>query len=341
MGHAVSSSHKDSTPSQGDSKKHSTPSGSIRWLREVVDNRLAETSSSTEKPLQYFDSTLISRSWLDILSSAKYGEDGSVQVHGMTLFQNCFFEKLRAMDIDGLIFKKLCKCQSSASASHKTPGHLLMIIVRYISTQDCTCRSNIKRLEALGRTHQRMNIPRSQLETFRDALLLTIECRLAVKSSSKVVTAWRMVTQFCVDSMYNTTYQFYSVRSSFSLISSGSDGNMDTMRTRQVSDDYCDHGVLQCYVSNKDETEMPIRLEKVDLNPESQPETMTGAESIAVRCSNTPSLGNETGTFIRPQQYEIYEIPDERPQKLDPMYCLKSHEERELARMFREELQLT
>ena len=146
MGHAASSNLQESQRTQSDENSKKPISQSTKWLREVIDGRPAgntttESSFCSDMPLKYFDSAIISRSWLDILSSAEFGEDGTVLVHGMTLFQNCFFEKLRCVDKDDLIFKRLCKCQSNGTASHKSPGHLLMIIIRYISTNDSNCRT--------------------------------------------------------------------------------------------------------------------------------------------------------------------------------------------------------
>ena len=69
------------------------------------------------------------------------------------------------------------------------------------------------RLEELGRSHQRRNINRSHVETFRDVLLLTLQRRLNCSKTSKTITAWNDIAQYCIDSMYNTTYQFYRVRS--------------------------------------------------------------------------------------------------------------------------------
>lgn len=75
-----------------------------------------------------------------------------------------------------------------------------------------------KRLAELGRCHQRLNITRAHMLIFVDSLLLTISDRLGSRCTPCILSAWKDVSMFCVDSMFKTTYLFFSLHSSSSLL---------------------------------------------------------------------------------------------------------------------------
>lgn len=191
-----------------------------------------------------FNSRLVSQSWLEILSAAQLSTEGTIEVHGMTLFQDCFFDILREKDRDGEVVKLMSRCKDKTKPGYKPPALIMIVIVRFISSLTNNERESMVRLQELGRSHQRRHINRSHVETFRDVLLITIQKRLLCDSSSKLIRAWSEIAQFCIDSMYSTTYQFYRVRSG----SDGIDGStlcevsseaniLDKLTVQQTEDD--------------------------------------------------------------------------------------------------------
>ena len=83
---------------------------------------------------QQFNSRLVSQSWLEVLSAAQLSDNGSVEVHGMTLFQDCFFDILKQKDRDGEVATLMCSCKDKTKPGYKSPAIIMIVIARFIST---------------------------------------------------------------------------------------------------------------------------------------------------------------------------------------------------------------
>lgn len=126
--------------------------------------------------------------------------ESGLELTGITLFYNDFYEHLRKMDENGKI-EAVLSAHSTGKNKIAEKGAIIIRIVNYILSIDKNDEQTQYRLYNLGNAHAKRNIRPYMYSIFVQTMLYTIANQLDLNASHEVMEAWVHMFAFVMKSM--------------------------------------------------------------------------------------------------------------------------------------------
>jgi hemoglobin-like flavoprotein len=144
-------------------------------------------------------SQLCRDSWKTIISKKEMIESG-VELTGITLFYNDFYERLKTLDESQKI-EAILSAHSTGHNKIAEKGAIIIRIINYILSIKKNDEQTQYRLYVLGKSHTKRAIRPYMYSIFVQTMLYTISNQLGVDATHEVMEAWVNMFSFIMKSM--------------------------------------------------------------------------------------------------------------------------------------------
>lgn len=138
-------------------------------------------------------------SWKIICDKKEMMESG-IEITGITLFYNDFYERLNLVDENKKI-ESVLSAHSTGANKIAEKGAIIIRIINYALSISKSDEETQFRLYNLGRAHAKRNIRPYMYSTFIQTLLYTIANQLGLDATHEVMEAWVNIFAFIMKSM--------------------------------------------------------------------------------------------------------------------------------------------
>ena len=142
---------------------------------------------------------LCNTSWKRIVDRQETTDSG-VQLAGITLFYNDFYERLKLVDENGKI-ESVLSAHSTGTNKIAEKGAIIVRIIHYALSIRDNDETTQLRLFNLGRAHAQRAIRPYMYSVFVQTLLYTLANQLGLEATHEVMEAWVNVFSFIMRSM--------------------------------------------------------------------------------------------------------------------------------------------
>jgi len=139
------------------------------------------------------------KSWKIICDKKEMSESG-LELTGITLFYNDFYDHLLTMD-ENVKIEAVLSAHSTGKNKIVEKGAIIIRIINYILSIDKNDEQTQYRLYNLGKAHARRNIRPYMYSIFVQTMLYTIANQLELHASHEVMEAWVHMFAFVMKSM--------------------------------------------------------------------------------------------------------------------------------------------
>jgi len=245
-------------------------------------------------------------SW-KLIYSKKEKTDSGVELTGITLFYNDFYERLKLVDENRKI-ESVLSAHSTGLNKIAEKGAIIIRIINYVLSINKNDEQTQFRLYNLGKAHTKRAIQPYMYSIFVQTLLYTIANQLGVYATHEVMEAWVNVFSFIMKSMLPLAIKGQTLETEIG-INTKSEFSSDTMKAQVQEIKYERDKSLSSVRSHTTNRSIninrPMLLEHKDSREHTsirsrEPSELRPIHTFPLR-PNGPKLGNVSRKRFEPQ----------------------------------------